>query len=96
MATTKEKVKEKVLELYNDYRPRLEESLDCVLRFGKIDFENEPDNWQLPKELIQALASDMIRCHRNVLASRSDKRRIKKFEETIIVGHLLNLNSTEV
>ena len=91
MATTKEQVKEKVLELYDDYRPRLEKSLDRVLRFGKIDFEKEPDNWQLPKELIQALASDMIRHHKNVFASRSDKRRIKKFEETIIVGHLLNL-----
>ena len=91
MATTKEQVKEKVLELYDDYRPRLEKSLDRVLRFGKIDFEKEPDNWQLPKELIQALASDMIHCYQNVHASRSDKRRIKKFEETIIVGHLLNL-----
>ena len=91
MATTKEQVKEKVLELYNDYRSRLEESLDRVLRFGKIDFDKEPDNWQLPKELIQALAGDMIRYHKNVFASRSDKRRIKKFEEIIIVGHLLNL-----
>ena len=91
MATTKEQVKEKVLELYDNYRPQLEKSLDRVLRFGEIDFENQPDNWQLPKELIQALACDMIRQHKNVFASRSDKRRIKKFEETIVVGHLLNL-----
>lgn len=91
MATTKEKVRAKVLELYDGYRPRLEESLDRVLRFGEIDFEQTPDNWQLPKELIQALATDMIRYHKNVFASRSDKRRIKKFEDTIIVGHLLNL-----
>ena len=96
MATTKEKVKEKVLELYDDYRPRLEKSLDRVLRFGKIDFEKEPDNWQLPKELLQALASDMKFCHENVHASRSDKRRIKEFEEIIIAVRLFNLESTEL
>lgn len=91
MATTKEQVKEKVLALYEDYRPRLEQSLDRVLRYGKIDFEQLPDNWQLPKEIMQALAKDMIWHHANYLASRSDKRRIKRFEETIIVGRLLNL-----
>ena len=91
MATTKEKVREKVLTLYEDYRPRLEQSLDRILRFGQIDFEHTPDNWQLPKEIIQALATDMIRSHANVFATRTDKRRIQKFEETIIVGHLLNL-----
>ena len=91
MATTKEKVREKVLTLYEDYRPRLEQSLDRILRYGQIDFEQTADDWQLPKEIIQALANDMIWHHSKIHATKADRRRIKKYEEAIIVGRILNL-----
>ena len=91
MKTTKEQVKEKVLVLYDDYRERMEKSLDRVLNFGKIDFDSSPDNWQLPKEIMQAIARDMERYYKNPDATRSDNRRVNKIENTIIIGHLLNL-----
>ena len=90
MATTKEEVRKKVLTLYEDYRPRLEKALECVLQHSQIDFEQIPDNWQLPKEIVQALAKDMIRYHTNVYATKADKRRVKKFEETIIYRYLIS------
>lgn len=57
--TTKENVKAKVLGLLDDIRPHLEKKLEKLLNSDVIDFENEPDNYALPKDIIQVLAREM-------------------------------------
>ena len=57
--TTKENVKAKVLDLLDDIRPHLEKKLETLLNSGVIDFENEQDNYALPKDIIQVLAREM-------------------------------------
>jgi hypothetical protein len=59
MATTKEKVRAKVIGLLDDIRPHLEQKLEKLLDSGTINFEEEDDNYALPKDIVQALVREM-------------------------------------
>ena len=83
MATTKEKVREKVITLLDEIRPHLEKKLDEVLDSGKICFEDFPDNWRLPKELFIALMREAEFQHTNIRATRQDKSRIKEYTRLV-------------
>ena len=53
MATTKEKVREKVISMLEDELHRnLITKLDNLLDSGAIDFESEDDNYKLPKQIM--------------------------------------------
>lgn len=86
MATTKEKVRERVIEMLDDIRPHLEKKLDELLNSDFIDFEKEDDNYYLPKNIMQALAREMEFQYENFHASRADKRKIKELFSAIRYG----------
>lgn len=79
MATTKENVRAKVLELLEDVRPILESKLDKLLDSGAINFEKEDDNWALPKDIIQALAKEMAWQYTYRNPPYGYKKRIENF-----------------
>ena len=79
MATTKENVRAKVIGLLDDIRPHLEEKLDNLLNSEAIDYEQEEDNYALPKDIVQALAREMEFQYSRHLVSRKDKERINRF-----------------
>lgn len=86
MATTKEKVRERVIGMLDGIRPHLEKKLDGLLRSDFIDFEKEDDNYYLPKNIMQALAREMEFQYKNIHASRADNRRINKLYRAIRYG----------
>ena len=86
MATTKEKVKERVIEMLDDIRPHLENKLDKLLNSDFIDFEKEDDNYYLPKNIMQALAREMEFQYENVHATRADNRKINELYRAIRYG----------
>ena len=86
MATTKEKVRERVVEMLNDIRPHLEKKLDELLNSDFIDFEKEEDNYYLPKNIMQALAREMEFQYSNVHASRANNRKINELYRAIRYG----------
>ena len=86
MATTKEKVRERVIEMLDDIRPHLEKKLDELLNSDFIDFEKEDDNYYLPKNIMQALAREMEFQYSNVHATRADNRKINKLYRAIRYG----------
>lgn len=53
MATTKRKVRERVVEMLDDIRPHLEKKLDELLKSDFIDFEKE-DDFVVPAEVVDA------------------------------------------
>ena len=77
--TTKENVRKKTLECLENAHQELIKKLDYLLDSDAIDFENEDDNYKLPKHIIQALGHTMIRLHSNPHATAKDKKQIKKF-----------------
>lgn len=80
MATTKEKVRAKVVDMIeNDLPKTLINNLDYLLDSGVIDFENEEDNYKLPKHIMQALGNTISRLYSNPHATRADKKQIKNF-----------------
>lgn len=79
MATTKENVREKVLELLNDLRPILESKLDVLLDSDVIDFEKESDNWALPKDIMQALAKEIAWLYKHPNPPYGYKKKIERF-----------------
>lgn len=79
MATTKENVRAKVIELLNDIRPHLEMELDKLLDSGVIDFEKEDDNWGLPKGIIQALVKKTAWQYEHPNPPYGYKKRIERF-----------------
>ena len=79
MATTKENVRAKVLTLLDDIRPHLEQKLEKLLDSGLIDFEEEDDNWRLPKDIIQALAKEMAWQYKHQKTPYGYKKRIELF-----------------
>lgn len=83
MAITKEKMRDRVIELMNDMRPFLENKLDEVLGSGRIDFDELPDNWVPPKELFIALMREAEFQHTNIYATRKDKKRIKEYTRLV-------------
>ena len=80
MATTKERVREKGVEMItNDLPKSLIEKLDVLLDSGAINFEKEEDHYGLPKQIMVALADYMSRSYSNIHATRADKKQIKNF-----------------
>lgn len=79
MGTTKEKVRERVIELLDDIRPHLESKLDKLLESGAINFEKEEDNYALPKDIVQALAKEMEFQYKRHCVRRKDIQKIKLF-----------------
>ena len=77
--TTKENVRIKTLDLLDNAHQELIKKLDFLLDSGAINYENEDDNWKLPKHIMQALGHTMIRLYENPHATRQDKKQIKKF-----------------
>ena len=78
MATSKEKVREKVISMLEDELHRnLITKLDSLLDSGAIDFESEDDNYKLPKQIMQVLGNSMSRGYSNPHASAKDKKQIK-------------------
>jgi len=77
--TTKENVRTKVITLLEDIKPHLIKKLDMLLDSGEIDFDDHEDNWQLPKEIMQALAREMEFQYSNHLASKADKKQITRY-----------------
>lgn len=77
--TTKESVRIRTLELLDNAHQELIKKLDFLLDSGAIDYENEDDNWKLPKHIMQALGHTMIRLYENPHATRQDKKQIKNF-----------------
>lgn len=83
MATTKEKVRERVIELLDDIRPLLEKRLDYFLEISNIDYEKEEDNYSLPKFIMQALGEYMVRINTYQSATRKEKDKIKYIKSII-------------
>jgi hypothetical protein len=83
MATTKEKVRERVIELLDDIRPLLEKRLDYFLEISNIDYEKEEDNYRLPKYIMQALSEYMLFINTNQYATRKDKDKVKYIKSII-------------
>ena len=83
MAITKEKMRDRVVELMNDMRPFLENKLDEVLGSGRIDFGELPDNWAPPKDLFIALMREAEFQHTNIHATRKDKKRINEYTRLV-------------
>ena len=80
MATTKENVREKVVDMIQNELPKiLIEKLDYLLDSGAINFDNEDDNYKLPKHIMQALGNTMSRLYSNPHATAKDKKQIKNF-----------------
>lgn len=77
--TTKEDVREKVIELLNDIRPHLEKKLDKLLDSGAIDFDNESPYWGLPKEIMCALAKEIEFQYKHHDPPRGYKKKINNF-----------------
>ena len=84
MATTKERVREKVVDcIENELSKVLIEKLDYLLDSGAINFEEEEDNYKLPKQIMQALGNTMVRLYSNPYATAKEKKQIKKFNAFI-------------
>lgn len=79
MATTKEKVREKVIGLLDDIRPHLETKLDKLLDSDAINFEEEEDDYALPKDIMQALAREMEFQYKRHCVNRKDIIKVNKF-----------------
>lgn len=79
MATTRENVRAKVVDLLNNLRPILESKLDILLDSGIIDFEKEADTWGLPKDIIQALAKEMAWQYKHPNPPYGYKKKIERF-----------------
>lgn len=79
MATTKDNVEKRTKELLQDIMPHLEKSLDKLLNSGAIDFDNEDDNYRLPKEIMCALAKEIDWMYKDPNPKRGYKKKIDNF-----------------
>ena len=81
MATTKEKVRAKVVDmLETELRKNLITKLDDLLDSDAINFDSEDDNYKLPKQIMQVLGLSMSRAYSNPHATAKDKKQIKKLD----------------
>lgn len=83
MATTKENVRAKVIEILDDIRPHLERKLEKLLDSGLIEFEKEDDNWVLPKDIIVAMAREVESQYSPLCPKREYKKRLDKIFRAI-------------
>lgn len=81
--TTKKNVYTKVIGLLDDIRPMLEKSLEKVLNSGMIDFDNEPDNYRLPKAIILALVKEIEFQYGNMPFTRTEIKEIDRLYKII-------------
>lgn len=65
--------------MLDDIRPHLERKLDKLLDSGIINFEEEDDNWALPKDIMQALAREMEFQYAVHCVRAKDKKKVKLF-----------------
>lgn len=79
MATTRENVRAKVVELLNGLKPMLESKLDTLLDSGVIDFKKEDNTWGLPKDIMQALAKEIAWQYKHPNPPYGYKKRIERF-----------------
>lgn len=87
MATTKENVRAKVIELLDDIRPHLECKLEKLLGSGLITFEEEEGNWALPKDIIVAMAKEVEFQYSALYPKRGHKKRLDKIFRAIRLGY---------
>lgn len=87
MATTKENVKAKVKTLFDDIRPHLEDKLEKLLDCGLIDFQNMPDDWALPKDIVVSMAKEIEFQYRSPYPTRGYKKRLDKIFRSIVLGY---------
>ena len=87
MATTKENVRAKVIEILDDIRPHLERKLEVLLDSGLIEFEKEDDNWVLPQDIIVAMARNVEFQYSPLHPKRGYKKRIDKIFRAIILEY---------
>lgn len=81
MATSREKVREKVVDmLETELHKNLITKLDNLLDSDVIDFESEDDNYKLPKQIMQVLGYSMSRAYTNPHATAKDKKQIKNLD----------------
>lgn len=83
MATTKENVRAKVIEILDDIRPHLERKLEVLLDSGLITFEKEEDNWILPKDIVVAMAREVESQYSPLYPKRGYKKRLDKIFRAI-------------
>lgn len=80
MATTKENVREKLVDMIeNDLPSVLIEKVDKLLDSGAINFESYENNYLLPKLIMQALGTCMSRLYSNPHATAKEKKEIRNF-----------------
>lgn len=80
MATTRDKVREKLVDMIeNDLPSILIEKVDKLLDSGAINYERYEDNYLLPKLIMQALGSCMTRLYSHPYATAKEKKEIKNF-----------------
>ena len=84
MATTKEEVKSRVMQIINnDVQQSLTMWLDTILDSGVIDFDTEEDNWKLPKHIMVALGDKLSRSYTHYHPTKKDKAQIKNFSNLL-------------
>jgi hypothetical protein len=83
MATTKENVRAKVIDILDDIRPHLERKLEILLDSGLITFEKEDDNWILPKDIVVAMAREVESQYSPLHPKRGYKKRLDKIFRAI-------------
>ena len=77
---TKESVRQKTIDCLENVYPTLIEKLDFLLDSGAINFEEHPDNYNLPKIIVQALGETMSRLYTNPHATKADKKELKNIK----------------
>lgn len=75
--TTKEKVRSKVIELINDTRCLLLQELDDLLDSEIIDYQQEDNDWELPKFIMQAFAKEVDFQYCKLYPTKKDKDKIE-------------------
>lgn len=83
MATTKENVRAKVIDILDDIRPHLERKLEILLDSGLITFEKEDDNWILQKDIVVAMAREVESQYSPLHPKRGYKKRLDKIFRAI-------------
>lgn len=85
--TTKENVKQKTIELIEDFMPHIMSNLDYLLDCGVIDYDKEKDNYKVPKHIVQALLDSVIRVHRNHHATSKDIIQVRELTQALLYKH---------
>lgn len=77
---TKESVRQKTIDCLENVYPILIEKLDYLLDSGAINFNEYPNDYNLPKIIVQALGNTMTRLYTNPYATKADKKELKNIK----------------